>query len=102
MFLCKAKKLLSLSNKKQKIVIFQEKHKNLNLRNAEIRQSNLERFLKRQDIDPFSSKNFKPPWGLDQQKFKRYYMSRFIREFSLSQELPQRNIYNEPAKHAEM
>ena len=82
----KAKKIQNLSSKKQKTIQIQEKFKNLNQRNTEIRRSNLERFLKRQEIDPFQSRSFKPPWGLDQQRFKRYYLSRFLKEFELNPE----------------
>ena len=78
----------NISNKKLRILASQEKMHSQILRNSEIRQSNLERFLKRQDMDPFSAKNFQPPWGLDQQKFRRYYLSRFLKEFNLNQELP--------------
>jgi hypothetical protein len=37
-------------------------------------------------MDPFSSKSFKPAWGLDQQKFKRSYLSKFLKEFDTNPE----------------
>ncbi len=94
----KARKMQIISNKKLRILASQEKIHTQILRNSEIRQSNLERFLNKQDIDPFSSKNFKPPWGLDQQKFRRYYLSRFLKEFNINQELPRATVQNEVQK----
>ena len=70
-----AHKFQSISNKKQKDLLEREKMSQQILRNQEIRQSNFQRFFKNREFDPFASKNFKAPWGLDQQKFKKYLKS---------------------------
>lgn len=87
-------RIQSISSKKQKRIEEQEKVLRQQLRNHEIRQSNMQRFFKKQDTNPFSPKSFKPPWGLDQQRFKKYYLSRVLKEFNLLQS----NEENPPSK----